>query len=49
MAEVKKITYDGIKSITAEHNFDIDLMLKDYYVTLPHDCAFVSQTFYSDF
>ncbi|MBI2580859.1 nucleotidyl transferase AbiEii/AbiGii toxin family protein [Candidatus Woesearchaeota archaeon] len=34
MAEIKKISYDEIKEIAAEHNFGIDLMLKDYYVTL---------------
>ncbi len=33
MAEVKKISYDELKEIAAEHNFGIDLMLKDYYVT----------------
>ncbi len=34
MAEIKKISYDELKTIAAEHNFGIDLMLKDYYVTL---------------
>ncbi len=33
MDEIKKISYDEIKSIASEHGFDIDLMLKDYYVT----------------
>lgn len=34
MDEIKKISYDELKVIAAEHNFGSDLMLKDYYVTL---------------
>lgn len=34
MAEIKKIDYDKIKEIASERGFDIDLMLKDYYLTI---------------
>ena len=34
MDEIKKINYDELKAIAAQHNFGTDLMLKDYYVTL---------------
>ncbi len=34
MDEIRKISYDELKVIAAEHNFGSDLMLKDYYVTL---------------
>mgnify|MGYP001571976556 CR=1 FL=1 len=34
MVEIKTISYDELKAVAAEHNFDIDLMLKDYYITL---------------
>ena len=33
MAKIKTTSYDKIKLIAAEHSFDIDLTLKDYYVT----------------
>lgn len=34
MDEIKKIDYDAIKEIVAKHGFTIDLILKDYYITV---------------
>ena len=33
MDEIKKISYDETKEIAAEHGFDPDILLKDYYIT----------------
>jgi len=34
MGEIKKIDYDAIKEIVTKHGFSIDLILKDYYITI---------------
>ena len=34
MYEIKKIDYDAIKEIIAKHGFSIDLILKDFYITI---------------